>query len=62
MAPLAPALSCWDTASSGIPPSFGATIGTFNARIRPGWADRQRVQGSRMNALPWTDSQLSPGR
>ncbi|WP_176993726.1 hypothetical protein [Nonomuraea jiangxiensis] len=55
-------MSCCDTAGSGMPDSFGATIGTFSARIRSGRAARQRVHGSRMNGAPSIDFQRSPGR
>ncbi|WP_336204075.1 hypothetical protein [Nonomuraea sp. LPB2021202275-12-8] len=60
--PRAPSASRRDTSASGIPVSFGAIIGTFTARIRPGRAARQRIQGSRMNPAPLIPSHRSPGR
>ncbi|GAA3473390.1 hypothetical protein GCM10018965_079430 [Nonomuraea roseola] len=51
-APWAPAVSNTETVLSGISASFGAIMGTFSARIRPGSAARQVVHGSRMKPGP----------
>ncbi|MBE1563880.1 hypothetical protein [Nonomuraea africana] len=61
-APWAPADSSTETVLSGRSPSFGVIMGTFSARIRPGLAARQLVQGSRMKPGPWSAAQFSPGR
>ncbi|GAA2435359.1 hypothetical protein GCM10010191_57500 [Actinomadura vinacea] len=61
-APDAPSRSSPATTGSGIPGSFGASIGTFTTSIRFRPPRRHCVHGRSTSAGPSTPCQVPPGR